>query len=259
VNIEFMGLPGSGKTTVRRLLLEKLISKGLPSQSAEEAFYWVMRSKGDKLIRTTLKLLPHNLGLKTAEYFHGRSLFQTECQNAFLAQYGQSLYAYLGSPVFEGMSLADRQNVIGNYLAMGSLWQMLNQETGAAILFEEGFIQKSLMFVDHNSQGSEACHSHVTHYFDNIPLPTLAISIKTSTCNSYQRMKSREDGLTNRLKSCDSSTIEAFLKMTEKHLENITPILNKSQHCTVIEVSNDGSLSHLVDYLAQKIINHTTP
>lgn len=256
MNIEFLGLPGSGKTTARKLLLEKLKTMGQACVSAEESYYHVTRTHGDKLAKTVLRLLPRKAGLVASEYFQGRSLFQTECQSAFLAEHGQSLEAYLSSSVFPRMSLADRQNVIGNYLAMGSLWSMLTHSRSPMTFFEEGFIQKSLMFVDHNLPQDDALKASIEKYLHSVPLPEIAIYIKASTRNSHQRMHLREDGLTNRLKSCDPATIDAFLETTEQHFESILPILNKTQHCTVIEANNNGDLSTLVSNVAKSIINH---
>jgi len=258
LRIEFIGLPGSGKTTIRQALLSKFKKNGAANyQSAEEAYYRRMKSDGDKIYRYILNVLPYEVGLNISKWIQGRSLFQLEAQNVFLAVHGQALSAFLNSTVFEKMSIQDKQNVIGNFLAMGSVWGVLDTPdcSELKIFFEEGFVQKSFMFVDHNY-----CYSSIKknlhEYFMNIPLPELVIHVKTGVSQSHQRMLSRKDGLTNRLKGSSDSKIDQFLNQADEHISHVIHELSTQENCDVIEVINDGPLEKVIDSALEKLNNN---
>lgn len=122
--VEFIGLPGSGKTTLRRDLLSRLSKidnkKYLP---IEEAFLQASRIHMDRVFRYPLKYLPRPMALKFAKKIRNRSLRQFDAQNRFISGNGKALEAFLSSTTYDNMSLNDRKIVIGSFLEMGSLWE----------------------------------------------------------------------------------------------------------------------------------------
>lgn len=257
MNIEFLGLPGAGKTTIRKRIIEELTLRKHSTLSTEDAFYLKMKTSGDSIYRYILRLLPNGMGKKLANNLHGRSLYQNESQNHFIACHGGSLRAFLNSVVFKNMSTEDKENVIGNFLAMGSLWDMLNcQDFANSILFfEEGFIQKSFMFVDHEYDYPSIA-TNIHDYFQAIPLPNIVIHIKTDISTSYERMLSRQDGLTKRLKNASPKAINTFLSHTEAHIQNIRNELSLSTDCQVIEITNEGDLNVTLNQLVDQVENY---
>jgi len=255
LRIEFLGLPGSGKTTIRRSLLSHLKKLDIEKyQTTEEAYYSRMKADGDKIYRYLLSVLPYKTGLKFSDWIHGRSLFQLEAQNEFLAMYGRSLSAFLQSVVFEKMSVKDKKNVMGNFLAMGSVWKLLDEDSfsNAMVFFEEGFIQKSFMFVDH-SYSSNLIEEDLRMYLQNIPLPDIVIHVKTGVSLSHQRMLERKDGLTTRLKEADDGAIDQFLHFADEHISNVRNELAEQSACQFIEVVNDGPLDDVVKTTINKL------
>ena len=256
--IEFLGLPGSGKTTIRRELLTHFKTINAPTfLSAEEAGYLRMKSEGDRIYRSLLQILPYTTGLKLAEWASGRSLFQCQAQNSFIAEYGKSLSAFLNSATFEKMLVADKQNVIGNFLEMGVAWRMLDapEFSDVHVFFEEGFIQKSFMFVDH-AYCYAAIENSLHTYFQNIPLPDIVVHVKTEVEQSHQRMLGRQDGLTNRLKGQSEQTINHFLNQAEEHIGHVMRLLSAQNKCRVIEVQNDAPLEEVVRITRKELSNH---
>jgi len=255
LRVEFLGLPGAGKTTIRRALLERLKNKNAEKYiTSEEACYKRMRLDGDKVYRYLLGVLPYKAGLDFSGWMQGRSLFQLEAQNSFLARYGKALNAFLSSIVYEKMSLEDKKNVMGSFLGTGSVWDLLNTPSfiDSMIFFEEGFVQKSFMFVDHN-HSSGIINSSLREYLQNIPLPDVVIHVRTDISISHRRMLEREDGLTNRLKGLDEISIDKFLSSAEGHIDNIRKELSSKADCKVIDIVNEGSLEGVIESLLKKL------
>lgn len=248
--IEFVGLPGSGKSTLKKILLSDTLTFDHRYLSTEEAYYDTVRQCGDKLTRLCLKSLPRKQGIRLAQFWMGRSLFQTHCTNEFLARHGRSLEAFLASSLYEKMSVTDRQRVVGNLLDTGSLWSMLQHrhlQDGVRFVFEEGFIQKSLMFVD-VKHGLLDDEKSLARYFESIPKPESIIYLRTPVELSYSRMCARPDGLTNRLQHASQDEIFKFLEFTRTHLDN--SIRRMQQYgCRVIDIDNQGSLDELTENL----------
>lgn len=255
LRIEFLGLPGSGKTTLRQGLLSHFKKKDSANYlSSEEAYYLRMKSSGDKIYRYILSALPYESGLKLSKWIQGRSLFQLGAQNSFLAIHGKALNAFLNSVVYEKMSIQDKQNVMGNFLAMGSVWGMLDAPvfSDSKIFFEEGFVQKSFMFVDH-----DYCYADIKtqlhDYIFNIPLPEIIIHVKAGVSQSHQRMLGRKDGLTNRLKGSSEFKIDHFLNQADEHINYVISELSTQVNCRVIEVYNDGPIDKVIDSTLEKL------
>ena len=231
MRIEFIGLPGAGKTTLRRKLIDGLRGEGSHQFiSSEEAFLRVARSEIDRVFRLPLKILPASLALALARRLANRSIMQFDAQNRFVAKYGLALGAFLRSDVFARMSEIDRERVIGNFLSMGSVWQVASSDAlrGASVLFEEGLVQKSFMFVDHAGD-SASDEANVVEYLENIPVSDLVVNVSTSVDTSYERMCGRPDGLTDRLAGLDESVIRDFLETASAHIATVDQWL-RSHH-----------------------------
>jgi len=241
LRVEFIGLPGVGKSTLRRELLGQLhrIDKKR-YLSTEEAFLQVSKSDMDNIFRGPLRYMPHSLALKFSKKLANRSLMQFDAQNRFLAARGKALESFLISNTYRNMSLNDREIVIGSFLETGSLWECLNGRlpNKAVVIFEEGFVQKSFMFVDH-SNDSAVETDHLYGYLENIPLPDLIVYVTAGLETCHKRMMTRSEGLTKRLKKVDEKKIAGFLAISNNHLQCVTKWLNNNYGEKLIELNNE--------------------
>jgi adenylate kinase family enzyme len=218
VIVEFIGLPGSGKST----LMRQLFSDPPPAQEVrylpeEAALLQVARRKIDRIFRTPLKLLPHGLAVRVCPRLWWRSRQRSECLVRFLARHGAALGAFTSSAIHEAMSTVDRFRVIESFLETGAVREFLDdtQMADRIVLFGEGLVQKSFMFVDHSEVVVEP--ADVVCYLEKIPLPDLVIHLRVSTSVSFERMTGRASGPTQRLKATDAATTRRFLD-TAAHL-----------------------------------------
>ena len=255
MRVEFLGLPGVGKSTLRRNLLKQLhrIDKEI-YLSTEEAFLKVSRLHIDNIYRRPLNYLPHYLALKVSNKLMNRSLMQFAAQNRFLADKGKALEAYFTSNAYCNMSLKDRANVIGSFLEMGSLWQSIDGRLpGESVVFyEEGFVQKSFMFVD-QSNGSLIEKEKLCCYLENIPLPDVVIYVTANIETCQTRMMGRPDGLTERLKSADKNEVATFLSTAQNHLNFVAEWLGENCGELAIEVNSENDLREASSEVIKKI------
>lgn len=255
LRVEFIGLPGVGKSTLRRDLLRQLhrIDKNR-YLSSEEAFLQVSKMHIDTIYRRPLNYLPNSLALKLSGKLMNRSLMQFEAQNTFLADKGGALEAFFASNAYRNMSLKDRKVVISSFLETGSLWQCIDGKLPekVAILFEEGFVQKSFMFVDYSNdsliEGDKLCR-----YIENIPLPDLVIYVRADIKTCQSRMMARPEGLTERLKSADAQKITNFLTTANNHLKFVTTWFGDNCGEKLIEVNNEQEFGEVVSKIIGSI------
>lgn len=255
MRVEFIGLPGVGKSTLRRDLLNHLRRVDKKRYlSTEEAFLQVSRLSIDNIYRRSLNYLPHCMALRVSNKLMNRSLMQFEAQNRFLADKGKALEAYFTSNAYSNMSLKDRANVIGSFLGMGSLWQSIDGRLieEAVVFFEEGFIQKSFMFVD-QSHGSLIEKEKLCSYLENIPLPDVVIYVTANIETCQRRMMDRPDGLTERLKSADKNKITNFLTTAQNHLKFVAEWLSDNCGEIIIEVNSEKELGEVSPIIINKI------
>lgn len=255
MRVEFIGLPGVGKSTLRQDLLNNLqrVDKNR-YLSTEEAFLQVSRLHLDGIYRRPLNYLPHYMALRVTNKLMNRSLMQFEAQNRFLADKGKALEAYFTSNAYSNMSLKDRTNVISSFLEIGSLWQSINGRLPdeAVVFFEEGFVQKSFMFVD-QSNGSLIEKEKLCSYLENIPLPDVVIYITANIETCQRRMMDRPEGLTARLKSADKNKITNFLSTAQNHLKFVAEWLSDNCGEIIIEVNSEKELGEVSPIIINKI------
>jgi thymidylate kinase len=241
VIVEFIGLPGSGKSTVMGQFFA-----GLPAQedrylSEEAALLMVARRKFDRILRTPLKLLPQGLALQVGPKVWLKSRQRSECGIRFLAKHGAALGAFTSSGIHDAMSTADRFRVIGNFLETGAFREFLDdpQIADRIVLFGEELVQRSFMFVDHSDVVVET--ADVVRYLEKIPLPDLVIHLRVSVSVSFERMTGRPRGLTQRLKALDAATTRRFLDKAARHLDLLSGWFARNHPDRMLTIDNQES------------------
>ena len=259
--VEFIGIPGAGKTTVRKALVASLNSSTSNSyMTIEEAMLNVSRKNIDIFYRTILRILPWSLALKLSNWIKNRSLMHFEAQNSFLAAHGKSFLCFLDSAAYKSLSMQHRQIVISSFLEIGISYECiskhLHEET--TVFFEEGLVQKSFMFITLENSANTDSDPSLISYLDNVPLPDLLIYINASNNNCYNRMATRPDGLTKRLEKCSKEEVLNFIKKSREHLEKTSNYLKEKRNVTLIEFNNNNNLDDVISELTTIIIHHTT-
>ena len=254
MNVEFIGLPGSGKTTVGRRLATSFASEGDSScLLAEEALLEAAKVDFDRVFRLPLKILPRSVAVRFCLRMWCRSSKRHEVELVFLARYGAALDAYLQSDAYRRMAETDRIRVLESFLETGSFRQFLSmpEMSNRIVVFGEGLVQKSFMFVDPEYDGADECR--IIQYLESIPLPDLVIYVQASVDEAIGRMSSRADGLTQRLKQADEKTIRSFLESAQTHLELLANWLAGRRPAILMRIDNYDDSPASLDELRSRI------
>ncbi len=255
--IEFIGIPGVGKSTLMRMLVEKLRQQNNREyMTFEDAFHYVAKDKIDKGYRFILNALPRKIAERFISKIINRSLFQFDAQSRFLAHYGSAFQIVLASDEYNNMSHYDRGVVIANFLSLGSLYQAITEQIvdNAVIFNDEGFVQKSMMFTSYKTQDKELNESIIS-YFNNIPLPDLLIYVKADMSLCQERMFTRTKGLTARLKKLDKKARINFLLNSESLFEILVPWLQNERKVTVLQIDNSNSIDTTIKKLESVLLD----
>ena len=250
--VEFIGLPGSGKSTV----MQQLFSHSPAAQDArylpeEAALLMAARLRIDRVFRTPLKFLPHGLALQVCPKLWWRSRQRSQCLVRFLAKHGAALGAFTSSAVHDAMSTADRFRVIESFLETGAVREFLEDTRDRIVLFGEGLVQKSFMFVDHSDAVVEP--AEVVCYLEKIPLPDLVINLRVSPSLSFERMTGRASGLTQRLKSTDAATIRRFLDKAAHHLDLLSGWFARNHPDRMLTIDNHESATSAATAIRRRL------
>ncbi len=253
--VEFIGLPGAGKTTIQKKLVQhlQLVDKD-KYLGIEDAFILVSKVNIDKFYRLILKSLPDVIALKLSIRLINRSLMQFEAQSRFLAKWGKSFETFLSSKEYSSLSIDERKIVISGFFQTGALFECINGQLPekTVVFFEEGFLQKSFMFISRQTN-KYADKAKLYIYLDHIPLPDLIIYLKSDLETCFERMVARPQGVTDRLQSADKNVILNFLEISHAHLENVASWIQKNKNIVIFEINNDQKLENVIGSLENRV------
>ncbi len=255
ISVQFVGLPGAGKTTIRNKLIQSLQrTEGRRCLSIEEAFLHASRKNMDRMYRPFLNIMPIRMATQLSNKLINRSQMQFEAQNAFLAKHGKALDAFLSSAIYGDMSMEDRTLVISAFLEAGALYESIQGQFSdhTVVLFEEGLIQKSLMFVSHRG-GQEPYLPYLHAYLEHLPAPDLVVYIQADVETCYDRMTRRPAGLTRRLEEADKTSIMNFLVLADRHLRDVMAWLQDHAYPCLVATNHESQIRDALLYLEERV------
>ena len=241
-SVEFIGLPGAGKSHIATHLAKVLKLRDKEKYiTAEDAYLKNAKANIDSIYRFLLKRLPHNVGLKFIKKLTNRSHMQFEAQNRFLAKWGKSFEVFLSSPVFDKMTVDDREIRILAFLYAGAFFECINDSIpeNQVVFFDEGFVQKSFIFISH-LMDCKIKESGLFSYLECIPLSDIIIHIKADVNTCCERMISRERGVIRLLDGSDNNDVLDFLKTADNYIKSIVHWLKNRED--IISIGTGTSL-----------------
>lgn len=221
-HIEFMGLPGSGKSTVRSLLVESLEGGENPCLTMEQALLSCMRRRIDGyLFRWLLTALPQGQALKYAPLVFTRSGLRYDCQNDFIAAHAGAVAAVLASDDFCSASTSERKALLAWFLLTGAQYQLIRDGIGdaATVVFDEGFLQRSISLFANPAHVQQLDRTFLSTYLDLVPRPVIVFFLRADAWTCRERLLVRQRGLPGRLKGRDPGEILSHLESLEKWID----------------------------------------
>lgn len=253
IQVELIGSPGSGKSTIMTALVRELRkSSSVPYYTAEEAQFVVAQKEIEKVYRTIMRILPQRLAKSFFSRIDHRSFWHEANQGRFLAKYYKGLQQLFSWHDFAGMSERDKGILLMSFLKSGAVHESISPlcSTNAVVLYDEGLLQKSMMFV--RPDGSVNNREHVQRYLSGIPLPDIAVCLELNVSDCHDRMLSRQKGLIRRMRGNGGGVLQ-FLDQSRRHWQLVLDRLNDLTEIDVLVQPSSGKLNVVVSELVRSL------
>lgn len=255
-HIEFVGLPGSGKSTLYRALDKKIRMLNNNLKSAEQALFDVFKDlRTDRKYPRYLRVIPDFLLERKINTIFKCSEYRFHAQNRYFAEKGSTFDAFLRSSAFDRMGTDEREKVISWFLNFAAKYQFVEDElrSDIGVVFDEGFMQKSMsLFTSPNV--AHPPKRELFGYLNTVPLPDLLIWVITDNERCISRILSRGQGKSLRIHDRDPDAIRSYLCAVEAHFTRLMEWL-ANRRTVVVSIDNDRGLDEVVDELTTGILN----
>ena len=185
-HIEFIGLPGSGKTTLSNSLVKMLRGKGETLFFLPADITALIRRRDDGLIKNALKQLPSFVWNRFLGIQHALPEVQL-----FVAEHVELLNRMLS--VFDGKSVSSdfRESLIYSSLLNFAEYQLAKKllNEGEILILEEGLCHRGYSFY---GQWDDELFNGLEDYVNLIPLPSDVVWAKCSVDNCLRRLRKRD-------------------------------------------------------------------
>lgn len=248
--IEFMGIPGSGKTTLCNKVYNELrnqnknisIFNGLYKESIKSYY----RKQNTGFLRYTRFLIVNKLlrGNYIPASLYGEVLSQYIIEN-------YSVYKTTLNSIID-KAPSERKLYLLKYLLMDLYkWEIIkeNSEAFKTVLMDEGFSHRMLNIYMFNNKGN--INSKIKNFFTTIGLPKVLIHVQHDINKSIDRMKIRKQGIPTSFRKYDRKELYNKLDIMNNFSEEVVMYL-KNEGVKVIKVENNN-LAYAMDLIIKSI------
>jgi len=186
--VEFMGLPGAGKTTLASRFLQEAAGRGQPLRSETTEILRALRARDDGRIARMLKVLPPPVWTP----FLGRKFALPEVQRA--ASRHPELFAWVFQAIAElPLSPEFHECIPHDFLRTTAGHELLGSLSGESgpILCEEGFGQVGCLLAGYTEDGVIPEHI-LTRYVSCLPSLSAMVWLDIDPEVSLLRLRQRE-------------------------------------------------------------------
>lgn len=256
-HLEFIGLPGSGKTTLHTLLCNRLEVLLPGCLRAESALSKYMRPHLQWHMRWLSQLLP---GSKAEPVFRRSELPKRYLKN-FLTAHGMTLEMIEDSPVFKRMTETQQTDGKDRFLEMAAVYQCIAETVpeGITIFFDESLAQRTLPLFLCPDQEQDRLGSVFLHqYMARAPRPAALIYAQAGPEVCLQRMRERERGLPPQLADMTDAAILNYLRLAREHFDQVATWYKRNTRCRVILLPTSGETEAVVNRLQKSLMPFLT-
>lgn len=256
--MEFMGLPGSGKSTMALVLLKEMRKQGVELLSNEEAVIRCIRHRDDGMLRNFLKRFPFTLWepVAGARNALGELHEFTSTHTAFF----ELLFEILNR---RPIPVSWRQCILFAFFKKCVERQLIDRHLSHSdrVIIEEGFALGILTLLDCLPSGTP-CEGDIERYIRHMPLPFVLFWIEAEPAECASRLRRRPEMPMLWANYKDSELLEKL--EYGRHCLNVTAAKLDQQGVKVLRIKNpDGGaiaameeMRKQADQLAQAIVKH---
>lgn len=233
--IEFLGLPGSGKTTLVPFINTVMAENGHAVLSVRDVKLLYVCG-GYRKFRIAKKL-PSAVKRAVVKVFFNLNHTESFYTEKFIQKYPDLVAYVLKTSAKNGVNEKIRRNSIRWFLSLGAIYQLAEEimPPDTYLLLDEGFCQKVLnLFV---SVDKDPNLSKVKKYLGMIPLPDTVLFIQTDEKIAFERMKVR--GPIKRLVNATDDELKAFLSRAKGSTDFVKSFLDSSTRLVILDNSNE--------------------
>lgn len=242
--IEFLGLPGTGKTHVYRRLSRELAALKLPFNSVEaRAFAVLLRSEHSALRARLLALIPRKyifpLLRQPPSTLAGRKFDAFQKFSTLHRDFSEAIFEAEGSRI----SPIRNGDIYLLGMMMEIIWshQMALDNPGYLkfLLRDEGFSQRAISLYGYHTDPLDHLERNARAYFSTMPLPDAVVVTTTSSLDiAKARLEKRGYPYRMRMLTADGRE-KAFVRMG-RIVEIGTEVL-RQRGGRIVEIENDDA------------------
>ena len=253
--IEFLGLPGSGKTTLARELCGYLNSNNHKAFQAEEALYVALRRRSHYYnVRYPIKYCSYERGKRWLHEVYRQPRFSYDPLNRFLNTH-ENMTAIFCSILQRPENIQDCALLIKWLVRLCGGYQLTqeNLKHDEVLVVDEGFCNRAISLFGYGSGAVD--YGNLQAYVTHLPAPDLVMCVEASPATREKRLSAR--GYPARFKSASAQrrkelycNFDACVSMVVAGLE--------SRGISVLHIDNDGPLEHFYQNTAT-LLAHIFP
>lgn len=244
LHIEFLGLPGSGKSSLQREAVRMLRLRGQRAYGLPEAVGACLgRQPTDKLLKGLTGAIVQILSREGGMRVFSRSKDKFLALSEFLAQnltLGEILFA---SQRARSIPEDQERLVVKWMLDLFAAFQFVDDRLSdeEVLLLDEGFCNRvNTLFAYGASSGPDPSPQEIGAYIDHIPHPDLVLRVHTTSEASEARLERR--GWTERLDRLSPPERRAVLERSRECIDLATSRLQEAG-VSVVPIDNNQALA----------------
>jgi thymidylate kinase len=243
-HIEFLGLPGSGKTASAGRLYGFLKSRGYKAFHLEEALYCAIRRRSHYYtVRYPVKYCSYERGKRWMYKLYRQPQFSYDPLNRFLS--GNEIMVETLRRVAKGSNDDGRTLLIKWLVRLFSNYQLIreNLKKDEMLIIDEGFCSRALSIFGYDYDRMDP--AYIQTYVEHVPAPDIVICVSASLETRQRRLAAR--GVPLRLKKLSMLQRKTVYRGFEHCLAGVLAGL-EARKIPIIHIDNEGTLEDLSRY-----------
>lgn len=226
-HIEFLGVPGSGKSTLIRPTIKHLQQQEIPAHSLEGAFFKSLQHEvSGPIPGFLLQYFPDPVVEKYLLYLYKLSEQDRISYQLFFTEYPQLSYIIAKNIAVKADSIPDRRRYSTWFYKLITRYY-ISRHPSYCVVIDEGFVNRSITLFCGVEQ-KDKIDSDLELYLSQIPTPDLVVVPQVPIEVSASRIRSGDRSFPYKVSETDRKEQLAYLDERKAHVETVTKLLHEN-------------------------------